>query len=117
MDVFVLPSRWEGLSLALVEAMGAARPVVATSVGGNPEVVTDGETGLLVPPEDPTILTDALERLLGDADRRRALGVRAADEARRRFAIEEHVRQLACLYRHGVKERTGAGRALAGVGR
>lgn len=117
MDVFVLPSRWEGLSLALVEAMGAARPVVATGVGGNPEVVTDGETGLLVPPDDPAALTDALEGLLADADRRRALGVRAAEEARCRFAIEEHVSQLAHLYRRGVDERRGAGRALAGVGR
>ena len=52
MDIFVLPSRWEGLSLALVEAMGAGRAVVATEVGGNPEVVPDRRTGLLVPPVD-----------------------------------------------------------------
>ena len=117
MDLFVLPSRWEGLSLALVEAMGAARPVVATRVGGNPEVVADGETGLLVPPDDPAALADALGGLLADADRRRALGQHAADDARRRFAIEEHVAQLARLYRQGVEERARSGRALAGVGR
>jgi len=90
---------------------------VATRVGGNPEVVTNGATGLLVPPDDPAALTDALDGLLADADSRRALGARAADEARRRFAIEEHVRQLAGLYRRGVAERSGADRALAGVGR
>ena len=117
MDAFVLPSRWEGLSLALVEAMGASRAVVATEVGGNPEIVTDGETGLLVPPDDSVALTAALAELLGDAERRRALGARAADEARRRFAIEAHVGQLAQLYRRGVEERAGSGRALAGVGR
>ena len=117
MDVFALPSRWEGLSLALVEAMGAARAVVATRVGGNPEVLTHGETGLLVPPDDQPAFADALDGLLADADRRRALGARAADEARRRFGIDEHVEQLARLYRQGVEARTRSGRALAGVGR
>ena len=117
MDLFVLPSRWEGLSLALVEAMGAARPVVATRVGGNPEVVTDGETGLLVPPDDPAALADALDGLLADTDRRQGLGRRAADDARHRFAIEEHVSQLARLYRQGVADRMGSGRALVGLGR
>ncbi len=116
LDLFVLPSSWEGLSLALIEAMGAGRPVVATRVGGNSEVVADGETGLLVPPNDPTALADALDGLLADADRRRALGVRAADAARRRFAIEEHVDQLARLYRQGVEERVGSGRRLVGGG-
>ena len=115
MDLFVLPSRWEGLSLALVEAMGAGRPVVATRVGGNPEVVTDGETGLLVPPDDPAALADALDGLFADANRRRELGGSAAADARRRFNIEEHVRQLARLYRQGVADWTGSGRALVGV--
>ena len=52
MDVFVLPSYSEGVSLALLEAMAAGRPVIATAVGGLPEVVTDGDTGLLIPPRD-----------------------------------------------------------------
>ncbi len=62
-------------------------------------------------------LADALDGLLDAAGYRRALGERAAGETRRRFAIEEHVRQLAQLYRRGVAERTGSGRALAGVER
>lgn len=117
MDAFVLPSRWEGLSLSLVEAMGAGRAVVATAVGGNPEVVTDGETGLLVPPDDPSALASALDGLLADPDRRVALGRAASAGARRRFAIEEHVGQLARLYRQGLAERTRPASTLQGAGR
>ena len=60
MDAFVLPSLWEGLSLALIVAMGAARPIVATTVGGNPEVVDHGRTGLLVAAGDPKSVSHAL---------------------------------------------------------
>ncbi|MFN8632548.1 MAG: glycosyltransferase [Chloroflexota bacterium] len=105
MDAFVLPSRWEGLSLALVEAMGAGRAVVATAVGGNPEVVTDGRTGLLIPSGDADALTDALASLAADPERRAALGEAAASEARARFSIERHVADLAALYRQGLAER------------
>lgn len=114
LDIFVLPSRWEGLSLALVEAMGAGRAVVATSVGGNPEVVIDGHTGLLVPPSDTTALTDALGHLISNPDQRIVLGEAAANEARTRFSIEEHVSQLAALYRQGLAER-GRSPALLGA--
>src|SRR5271170_4279147 len=65
-DIFVLPSRSEGFSNAIVEAMAAALPVVATSVGGNAEAVEDGVTGLLVPSEDPAALSAAITRLLSD---------------------------------------------------
>lgn len=105
MDLFVLPSRWEGLSLALVEAMGAARPVVATSVGGNPEVVTEGKTGLLVPPDDAAALAGAIARLAASPSVRGRLALTAASEARARFSIEEHVAQLETLYRQGLVER------------
>jgi glycosyltransferase involved in cell wall biosynthesis len=107
MDLLVLPSHWEGLSLALVEAMGAGRAIVATSVGGNPEVVTDSKTGLLVPPGDPAALAQALDGLLPDASARAALGQAASAEARARFSIEEHAAQLAALYRQGLAARTG----------
>ncbi len=114
MDIFVLPSHWEGLSLALVEAMGAGRAVVATSVGGNPEVVTDGKTGLLVPSSDPQALAGALSRLVRDPPARAALGEAATAEAHARFAIEEHAAQLAALYRQGLAER-GRRPALIGA--
>jgi glycosyltransferase involved in cell wall biosynthesis len=106
MDIFVLPSRWEGLSLALVEAMGAGRAVVATAVGGNPEVVQDGRTGLLVPTDDYHALTDALTHVALDRDLRNALGDAAAADVRARFSIEQHVAQLAALYRQGLAEHS-----------
>lgn len=105
MDVFVLPSRWEGLSLALVEAMGAGRAVVATNVGGNPEVVKGGRTGLLVPADDPAALADALREVARDRELRASLGEAAATDARARFSIDQHVAQLSALYRQGLARR------------
>jgi glycosyltransferase involved in cell wall biosynthesis len=87
-DVVVLASRWEGLGLALVEAAFRARPVVATRVGGIPEVVDDGETGLLVPPGDPRALADAVLRLLDDAALARHMGETAAQRVRARFDLD-----------------------------
>src|SRR5205085_7244813 len=79
-DVAVLPSLQEGLGVAALEAMAAARPVVASRVGGLGEAVVHGETGLLVPPADPGALAAALARLIGDPALRVRLG--AAGRAR-----------------------------------
>jgi glycosyltransferase involved in cell wall biosynthesis len=103
MDAFVLPSRWEGLSLALVEALGAGLPTVATAVGGNPEVICEGRTGLLVPPNEPPALADALEALLRDRPSARELGAAASRDVRARFSIEQHVAEIAGLYRQGLE--------------
>jgi glycosyltransferase involved in cell wall biosynthesis len=73
-DVFVLPSLFEGMPLSILEAMGAGLPVIATAVDGTPEVVVDGETGLLVPPADPDALAGAVNRLLGDREFAARLG-------------------------------------------
>jgi glycosyltransferase involved in cell wall biosynthesis len=73
-DVLVLPSRWEGCPNAVLEAMAHGLPVVATAVGGVPELVEHEVSGLLVPPEDPAALADALARMLGDAELRAAMG-------------------------------------------
>ncbi len=81
--VVVCPSRREGYGVVAREAMAYARPVIATSVGGLPDAVIDGETGLIVPPRDVEALRAALERLLGDAELRARLGAGA-----RRFAEE-----------------------------
>lgn len=116
MDVFALPSRWEGLSLALIEAMGAGRPAVATRVGGNPEVVDHGRTGLLVQPGEPMALADALGSILVDAGLREALGSSARREARERFSIERHVAELTALYRRGLSERGSGGQRWLGAG-
>ena len=83
-DVFVLPSHTEGMSNALLEAMAAGLPCVATRVGGNPELIEDGVTGVLCEPGDPRALAQALKRMLVDEELRR----RAGEAARRR--IEEH---------------------------
>jgi glycosyltransferase involved in cell wall biosynthesis len=77
--VVVFPSRREGFPVACAEAMAHGRAVVATSVGGLPDMVVDGETGLLVPPGDPAALRAALDRLLADADLRRRLGAAARE--------------------------------------
>jgi glycosyltransferase involved in cell wall biosynthesis len=84
--VVACPSRREGFGVACLEAMAHARPVVATSVGGLRDLVVDGETGLVVPPRDVSALQSALERLLGDAELRRALGAAARERARTRFS-------------------------------
>jgi glycosyltransferase involved in cell wall biosynthesis len=86
-DVVALPSRWENLAVASLEALALGRPLVLTRAGGFPEIVTDGVDGLLVPPEDVDALADALLRVLTDADLRRRLGQAAARRAQR-YSIE-----------------------------
>lgn len=86
--VVVLPSREEPFGLASVEGMMATRPVVASAVGGLPEIVTDGVDGLLVPPEDPAALAAAIARLLGDADLRARLGTAGRQTVHERFRYE-----------------------------
>lgn len=76
-DVFVLPSRWEGLPIALLEAMSAGLPVVATNVEGVDEVILEGENGLLVPVENTGALADAILQLLADPQRLRRMGAAA----------------------------------------
>lgn len=98
-DVFTVPSRAEGLPLVIVEAMLAGLPVVASDVGSIPEAVVDGETGLLVPPEDPAALAAALRRLLESPDAARAMGERGRARARERFTVEAMVASYEALYR------------------
>lgn len=98
-EAVVLPSRTEGHPLALLEALALGRAVVATAVGGVPEVVAPERTGLLVPPEDPAALADALARLGADPGLGPRLGAAAARDARARFDVRRAVAQLESLYR------------------
>jgi glycosyltransferase involved in cell wall biosynthesis len=98
LDVFVMPSLSEGFGIAIVEAMAAGRPVVASAVGGIPEIVQHEETGLLVPPGDPVALAAALRDLLTRPDRARALGACGQQRARERFSIEVAVKRHEDLY-------------------
>lgn len=86
-DVVVVPSRQEGLGVAALEAMAAGKPVVVTRVGGLAEVVVDGESGLVVPPEDPAALAEALRRLLQEAALRARLAAAGQVRATTRHGI------------------------------
>jgi glycosyltransferase involved in cell wall biosynthesis len=97
-DLFVQPSRHEGLPVTVLEAMAAGLPVVATSIGGTPEAVLDGETGRLVPPEDPGALAAALNSLLGDPSRRQEMGTAGRARVGANFSLSEMVCQTEALY-------------------
>jgi glycosyltransferase involved in cell wall biosynthesis len=98
-DLFVLPSRYEGLPLAVLEAMAAAVPVVATDVGGTSEAVVDGATGLLVPADDPRALAAAVRRALDDPAGAHRLGAAGRDRARREFTAAVMARRTETIYR------------------
>jgi glycosyltransferase involved in cell wall biosynthesis len=96
--VLVHPARWEGFGLAILEAMLAAVPVVATRVSSIPEIVGDGETGLLVPPDDPEALAAALDRVLSEETLRVAYGEAGLRRARDEFSVERMARRTLELY-------------------
>lgn len=107
-DIFVLPSRTESMPNALLEAMAAGLPVVASAVGGIPEVIDEGRTGLLYRDNDPRSLADCLSQLMNDAAFADALGDRARHEAHSRYSIDTMVSAFASLY---LRELQARGRA------
>lgn len=98
MDVFAMPSLSEGLSIALLEAMAAGKPVVVTHVGGNPELVVEGEIGYLVPAGDAPSLAQAILALLGDPSRAARFGVRAKQLVEERFTLGLMADKYCTLY-------------------
>ncbi|MBA3585933.1 MAG: glycosyltransferase [Gemmatimonadetes bacterium] len=112
-DVFVLPSLYEGLPLAVLEAMAAAKPVVATAVGGTDEAVTNGKSGLLVPPAEPSALADAIRTVLGDPTVARRLGEAGQARARREFSASRMIREVSGVY-EDLLERVGSDRRARG---
>lgn len=94
----VLPSHAEGLPMALLEAMAAGAPVVATAVGGIPDLVVDGHNGLLVPPADPRALEGAIRRLLSDPGLRRRLGAAARETVASKHTVERAIDRLGAIY-------------------
>ncbi|MCS7273701.1 MAG: glycosyltransferase [Fimbriimonadales bacterium] len=104
-DIFTLPSRYEGNPLSVMEAMAAGLPVVATAVGGVPELVEEGVSGFLTPNEDVEALTAALQRLVDNAELRRQMGEAALRRARERFDVRHTVRAYEALYEEILQRR------------
>src|SRR6185312_11801882 len=104
--VSVLPSLSEGISNTLLESMAAGVPVVATCVGGTPEVIRDGEQGLLVPPGDPQAIADAILAVLGDPALAARLGAEGRRRVREEFSFEAVVRRTEDLYRGLLASKT-----------
>ena len=98
-DVYVQPSLSEGLGLAVLEAMAAGLPVIATRTGGLPEVVADNQTGLLVPPGDAPALANALQYLLDNVNRRDKMGKAGRARAVSCFSIARMVSETQEVYR------------------
>lgn len=105
LDVLVLPSLAEGLSNVLLEAMAAGLPVVATAVGGTPELVIDGETGRLVPPQDAASLAQAIQQLLANPAQARQMGQAGRQRVQAHFTIRQMVRQTEQLYETLLQEK------------
>ena len=99
LEIALLPSRMEGFSQSLLEAMALGKAVIASAAGGNPELITDGVDGLLAPPLDPAAWAGAIERLLADGALAERLGAAARRTARERFSLERTLARTLELYR------------------
>ena len=109
LDLVVLTSANEGLPVSLIEAMASARPVVATRVGGVPDLVEDGVAGVLVPPGEPRALAEAMVTLLADPERRRDMGEAGRKRAHPAFSAERLVQDMDQLYTELLAEKLGPG--------
>jgi L-malate glycosyltransferase len=107
-DIFVMSSMMEGLGTSLLDAMACGKPVVATRAGGMPEVVSDGESGILVPPRDDRALADAIVRLLKEPTLRERMGAAGMSLANTRFSAERMVAETLDVYADVVREFGGS---------
>jgi glycosyltransferase involved in cell wall biosynthesis len=101
-NVFLFPSRHEGMPNALLEAMASGLPVIATCIAGNEELVVEGETGYLVPAEDIELLQAALKKILSDSTTRQQMGIAARQRVEENYNWESTAQQYA-LYLEKVK--------------
>jgi glycosyltransferase involved in cell wall biosynthesis len=105
-DVFVLASLWEGLPLALLEAMASGLPSVVTAVGENPKVIEDGKAGLVVPPGDEAGLAQVLRHLLREPSQRKQMGQTARDRFERHFSLQRCIAAHEVLYENLVAQHS-----------
>lgn len=98
MDIAILASLQEPFGRVVIEAMAMQKPVVATTVGGVPEIVDDGVTGILVPPADTAALAQALEQLIPDREKRITMGMKGRERVKEFFPLTKHVQQIQNLY-------------------
>jgi len=99
-DIFVLPSVLEGLSNSLLEAMAMGKPVIATDVGGNKDVIVDGENGFLVPPGNPSSISSNLKGLIEREDLRKEMGSINRETVKRRFSWKDSVSKVESVYKN-----------------
>jgi glycosyltransferase involved in cell wall biosynthesis len=105
-DIFVLPTMWEGMGRVFLEAQAAGIPVIGTKVGGVPDVVRDGETGILIQPNDVKTLAETIELLITNAELRRQMGIAAAQFAsNEQFQVEFMVRKIEEVYEQAWQRR------------
>ncbi|MHB8378030.1 MAG: glycosyltransferase [Dehalococcoidia bacterium] len=113
LDVFAMPSTWEGFGVSAIEASAMELPVVASDIHGIPDVVVDGETGILVPARDVDAIASAISRLAGDPALRRAMGAAGRAFVERNYRWQDNAALMEALY----GEAVGRGRREAGGGR
>jgi glycosyltransferase involved in cell wall biosynthesis len=105
MDVFAISSLWEGVGRSLTEALAAKRPVVATEVAGVPELVMDGQTGLLVPPQDPQALAEKIQYLLENREQAVGMAKRGQKKVFQLFDVRDMVDDISFLYQELLREK------------
>lgn len=106
LDLVALPSLWEGFGLVLLEAMAMGKPVVATNVGGIPEIIQDGETGILIPPRNPDALADAIIKLLKDKGLTQRMGEAGRRRVKENFQAARMTKEIEHIYHEEDKSIT-----------
>jgi glycosyltransferase involved in cell wall biosynthesis len=105
MDIFLMTSQFEGLPIAMLEAMTLGKPVVATAVGGIPELVTDGQEGRLAPAGAVTQLAQYVKALLDDPEQRRCMGEQGANKIEAHYHIRYRVEAIEQIYAEVLQQR------------
>ena len=103
-DYFILPSLWEGLSMALVEAMASQLPVIATEVSGTKQVIISGETGILVPPGEAQQLANAMLQIVSNPEKARAMGIAAKQRVEKYFSAQKQAKDHIALFESELKK-------------